>query len=217
MKILFQGDSITDAFRKPEELNPAYQLGNGYAFLVAASLSAKFPGQGLEFFNRGVSGNTVADLRTRWSLECLDLEADVVSLLVGVNDTIRAMKGIEAADDAAFLSTYESLLDSVKSRNPRARLILLEPFLLEVGEVTPDWGAHLKPRQRAIAKIAEERQLSLIPLQEIFDQACKDAPASYWTYDGIHPTHAGFNLIAEAWMEAGGLLLGLAQTERGEM
>ena len=30
MKILFQGDSITNAFRKPEEINPPYQLGNGY-------------------------------------------------------------------------------------------------------------------------------------------------------------------------------------------
>ncbi len=28
MKILFQGDSITEAFRKLEELNPAFQLGN---------------------------------------------------------------------------------------------------------------------------------------------------------------------------------------------
>ena len=28
MKILFQGDSITEAFRKPEELNPAFQFGN---------------------------------------------------------------------------------------------------------------------------------------------------------------------------------------------
>jgi hypothetical protein len=43
MKILFQGDSITDAFRKPEEINPAFQLGNAYAFLVAASLGLRHP------------------------------------------------------------------------------------------------------------------------------------------------------------------------------
>ena len=210
MKILFQGDSITDAFRKPEELNPAYQLGNGYAFLVTASLSAKFPGQGLEFVNRGASGNTVADLSARWNRDCLDIEADVVSLLIGVNDTIHAMLEIEAADEKTFLATYESLLDSVKSRNPQARLILMEPFLLAVGEVTSHWKAHLKPRQQAIAKIAEERHLPIIPLQGIFDQACKYSPASYWTYDGIHPTHAGFSLIAEAWMSAATPLLGLS-------
>ena len=213
MKILFQGDSITDAFRKPEELNPAYQLGNGYAFLVAASLSGKYPGQGLEFVNRGVSGNTVAQLRARWDSDCLDIEADVVSLLIGVNGTIRAMLAIEACDEEAFISTYESLLDSVIHRNPQARLILLEPYLVEVAEVTSDWRAHLKPRQQAIAKIAAERDLPLIPLQRIFDEACDRAPASYWTYDGIHPTHAGFNLISEAWLEAAAPLLGLAGRE----
>ena len=202
MKILFQGDSITDAFRKPEELNPAFQLGNGYVFLVAASLSAKFPAHGLEFVNRGVSGHTAADLSARWDRDCLDLEADVVSLLIGVNGTIRAMLVNEECDERAFIATYESLLDSVKSRNPQARLILLEPFLLEVGEVTSHWKAHLKPMQQAIAKAAAERQMILIPLQEIFNRACERAPASYWAYDGIHPTHAGFHLIAEAWIEA---------------
>ena len=210
MKILFQGDSITDAFRKPEELNPAYQLGNGYAFLVAASLSAKFPGQGFEFVNRGISGNTVADLSARWDRDCLDIEADVVSLLIGVNDPIRAMLESKACDERTFIATYESLLDAVKSRNPQALLILMEPFLLEVGEVTSEWRAHLKPGQEAIAKIAAERQMPLIPLQRIFDRACGRAPASYWTYDGIHPTHAGFSLIAEAWIEAAGPLLGTA-------
>jgi len=32
MKILFQGDLITETFRKTEEINPAFQLGNSYAF-----------------------------------------------------------------------------------------------------------------------------------------------------------------------------------------
>jgi hypothetical protein len=35
MNILFQGDSITDAFRKMDEINPAFQLGGVYALLIA--------------------------------------------------------------------------------------------------------------------------------------------------------------------------------------
>lgn len=210
MKFLFQGDSITDAFRKPEELNPAYQLGNGYVFLAAAALSGKFPDHGLEFVNRGVSGNTVAELWARWDRDCLDIQADVVSLLIGVNGTIRAMLASEVCDEEAFIAIYESLLDSVKNHNPNASMILMEPFLLEVADVTSHWTAHLKPRQQAIAKVAAERQLHLIPLQGIFDRACDRAPASYWTYDGIHPTHAGFSLIAEEWQKAAAPLLGTA-------
>ena len=52
------------------------------------------------------------------------------------------------------------------------------------------------------ARIAEERGLPLVSLQKIFDDACRRAPAAYWAYDGIHPTHAGARLIADAWLQA---------------
>lgn len=42
MKILFQGDFITEAFRRPEGLNPAYQLGNGH-FFSSQRLSGRVP------------------------------------------------------------------------------------------------------------------------------------------------------------------------------
>jgi len=76
MRILFQGDSITDAFRKPEEINPAFQLGNGYAFLVGARLAADHPDRPYEFLNRGVSGQRVQDLAARWQPDALDLRPD---------------------------------------------------------------------------------------------------------------------------------------------
>jgi len=211
MKILFQGDSITNAFRKPEEINPAYQLGNGYVFLIASSLARKYPKHNIEFINRGVSGNTVIDLLKRWDRDCLDIKADVISLLAGVNYVFQAIQQNEGCDIGSFIQTYLSLLDSAEKCNPRVTLIIMEPFLLEVSEVTSHWKTLLQPAQQAIAKVAAERKLLFIPLQRIFDEACNFAPAAYWIYDGIHPTHAGFNLIAEAWLAAATPLLGLAE------
>ena len=60
-RILFQGDSITDGNRG-RSADPNHILGHGYAFLIAAKFGAAFPEAKLEFFNRGVSGNTVLDL-----------------------------------------------------------------------------------------------------------------------------------------------------------
>ena len=40
------------------------------------------------------------------------------------------------------------------------------------------------------------------------DAAAKLAPNTYWLFDGVHPTVAGHQLIAEAWMNAAGKLLG---------
>jgi hypothetical protein len=49
--------------------------------------------------------------------------------------------------------------------------------------------------------IAREFDAPLLPLQSLFDKALALAPAAYWAYDGIHATHAGFQLIADAWLE----------------
>jgi phospholipase/lecithinase/hemolysin len=37
--------------------------------------------------------------------------------------------------------------------------------------------------------------------QEAFDAALKRAPASYWSWDGVHPTYAGHALMAETWLK----------------
>jgi lysophospholipase L1-like esterase len=200
MKILFQGDSITDAFRKPEEINPAYQLGNGYAFLVAARLGARHPESHFKFINRGISGQAVQDLAKRWQRDALDLQPDVLSLLVGVNNIIRRQAGTKDIPDAEVLGCYRHMLEQMRARNPGLRIILLEPFLLEAGDVTASWQAALAPIQEGIAGIAREFDALLIPLQQIFDGALSLAPTAYWAYDGIHPTHAGFQLVADAWL-----------------
>ncbi|MCE9588257.1 MAG: SGNH/GDSL hydrolase family protein [Verrucomicrobia bacterium] len=216
MKILFQGDSITDAFRKPEEINPAYQLGNGYAFLVASHLAATRPDRGWEFVNRGISGHKVAEIAARWEADALQIAPDLLSLLAGVNDTQNFCKYThsdaslpeeekarrDAEAFAKFQENYAWLLDSVLERKPETKILLLEPFLLEVDVVTPYWREHLSRRRQEIARIAGERGLPLVPLQEIFDDACLRAPAAHWAYDGIHPTHAGARLIADAWLQA---------------
>ena len=201
MRILFQGDSISDAFRKPEELNPAYQLGNGYAFLVAARLGADFPARKYEFFNRGISGETVHAVAARWQRDALDLRPDLLSLLIGVNNIIERQNGVKGPSDAEVLDCYRDMLEQKRMQNPQVHFILLEPFLLEVGDVTPAWQAMLRPLQEGIAVIAGEMGVPLIPLQRIFDEALSRATAAYWSYDGIHPTHAGFQLIADAWLE----------------
>ncbi len=76
MKILFQGDSITDCHRQPyseESFQDLAQgsLGGGYALLASARLLAKFPEKQWKCINRGVGGNRVVDLYARWSIDCL--------------------------------------------------------------------------------------------------------------------------------------------------
>lgn len=214
MKILFQGDSVTDAFRKPEEINPAFQLGNGYAFLVAARLAARHPALPWEFINRGISGHGVQALRNRWEQDAITLAPDLLSLLIGVNDTISFQRGQSRLGDAEFAAHYRWLVDSMLQAHPALKIVLMEPFLLPVGEVLPAWIAHLHNRQTFIREHAEQVGAVFIPLQTIFSGACRRAPAAFWAFDGIHPTHAGFHLMAEAWRKAASPLLNLPPTAR---
>ena len=82
---LFQGDSITDGNRGRNK-DPNHILGHGYAFSVSSRIGADFPKAGFTFYNRGISGNTVVDLKGRWQEDTLDLNPGVLSVLVGIND-----------------------------------------------------------------------------------------------------------------------------------
>lgn len=200
-RLLFQGDSITDAFRRPEEINPAYQLGNGYAFLAASRLALEHP-QRFEFINRGISGQTVGDLVRRWDADTLALRPDVVSVLIGVNSTIQAMNGENRDSPGGFRGLYRSLLMLLREANPAVELVLVEPFVGDAGAVDAAWREHLRERQKGVRELAGEFQAVFVPAQEVFDEAVKRAPAAYWIYDGIHPTHAGAALLADCWLAA---------------
>ena len=77
-----------------------------------------------------------------------------------------------------------------------------------------DWLSLLRPLQEQTRLIAERNGAIFIPLQERFERLCQVREASYWVWDGIHPTVSGHQVIADAWMEAVGPALGLTDHER---
>jgi lysophospholipase L1-like esterase len=200
-RILFTGDSITDCGRVRED---AQHLGFGYAALTAAHLQARLASPQLKIFNRGISGNRVCDLLGRFEPDLLALKPTVVSILIGINDTWRRYDSKDAAEAKAFERDYRALLEKI-ARHLKARVILLEPFLLHVPEDRHAWREDLNPKIDATRKLAVEFGAELLPLDGLFAQAATQAPAGYWAADGVHPTAAGHALIAETWLENAGL------------
>ena len=203
-RILFQGDSITDFGRSREEQNPNVGLGTGYPLLVADRLLADYPAQGLEFFNRGISGNRVVDLYARWKIDALNLKPDLLSILIGVNDTWHEafwQNGVEVPRYAEF---YRRLLEWSRRKNPELKLILISPFVLTVepGPVGPTWRPEIDQRREIVANLASEFDAAYIDAQQLFDEAAKKAPNQHWLSDGVHPAGAGHQLLADAWVAA---------------
>jgi lysophospholipase L1-like esterase len=199
--LLFIGDSITDAFRREEELNESFQLGNGYVFLIMAQLRSQHPEMNLLCKNRGVSGQTLLEISNRWERDALSEKPTLLTLLAGVNDVIRAQKQsgrFDAPDE--FEKRLSSMMESARNQLPETRLVLMEPFLVEAGEVTKAWRAVMKPYQDAVRRQALHFNAHFLPLQGMFDRACDQAPPEHWSYDGIHPNPGGFMLMANAWL-----------------
>ena len=200
-RILFTGDSITDCGRIRD--NPDH-LGFGYAALTAAHLQARLASPGLKIYNRGISGNRVSDLLKRVDADLLALKPTVVSILIGINDTWRRYDSNDPTDVSSFERDYRTLLQKVTAQL-KARVVLLEPFLLHVPADRHSWREDLNPKIDVTRKLAAEFGTELLPLDGLFAQAATQAPAAYWAADGVHPSMAGHALIAETWLENAGL------------
>ena len=111
MNILFQGDSVTDCGRSRDVKGyESSALGGGYPALIQARLFSDRPLDGLQFANRGISGNRIVDLYARWRVDCLNLQPDIVSILIGVNDSWHEMWG-NGVDLKRYARIYDELAD----------------------------------------------------------------------------------------------------------
>ena len=202
--VLFQGDSITDCGRARDGNPVNGGLGGGYATFIAAALLAARPADELKFLNRGISGNRIVDLYARIKSDTTNLKPDVLSILIGVNDTWHEFGSQNGVSVPKYERVYRQFLAEVREALPAIRFVLCEPFVLGCGVVTKDWVAEMDQR-RAVAKtLAKEFDAIFVPFQQMFDAALKESPPAYWAADGVHPTIAGHQRMAQAWLNAVG-------------
>ena len=201
---LFQGDSITDGGRSNnQDWNHVY--GQDYAYMITGRLNFDYPGNDYKIFNRGISGNTVNDLAARWQKDTIDINPDLLSILVGVNDVFAVVVRGEKITADDFRTSYDALLAQTKQALPNVKLVICEPFILPVGVVKKDpvpWTTEVQKRQPIVKELAEKYGAVFVPLQDAFNNALKKAPADHWIWDGVHPMPAGHELIAREWLKA---------------
>ncbi len=221
LRVLFIGDSITDGNwgnacgeAKPSEERNLWDMnhiyGSGYMYLCASHYLGNYPERGYEFFNRGISGNTLKDLENRWEKDVLRLKPDVLSVLVGTNDVYYYLQGDKKKpfDFVAWEKSYRSLLDCSLQANPELKLVLGAPFVAYTGNMrnNEDFGLYdslVRHCAAIVEKIANDYGAVYLPYNELFDELLEKTPVSegaYWIWDGIHPTPAGHRRMADLWM-----------------
>lgn len=130
-KILYIGDSITDGnwgwkgvpTRSTTDTNHVY--GHSYMYICTAHYMSEYPEENYQFFNRGTNGNQLPDLQARWQKDVLDINPDVLSILVGINDlNVIHDNGTRFLDTAKFERQYRDIIERSLKQNPNLTIVL---------------------------------------------------------------------------------------------
>ena len=193
--VLFQGDSITDAGRNRAVSD---DLANGYAGKAAALFGQRHPDMGVRFLNRGVSGDRSGDMLARWKEDCIDIKPDLVSILIGVNDTWRRYDANLPSTAQEYADNLESALRQTKELG--ARILVMSPVLLPAEDKTHWRSEDFDEKRDACQALAEQYADAYLPMDEIFQQMLAQNPQAAYSDDGVHPNDEGACVIAEHWV-----------------
>ncbi len=213
MKILFQGDSVTDCGRDRKTDAPNQGLGCGYVNLIASRLLCDNPDW--EIVNKGVGGNRIGDMYSRWIEDTLNVDFDILSVMNGINDVGFSLRLNMGASCEEYEFMYDHMLTQVKEIKPDCKIVILEPFIVKLdlkslnssndsGDIFTEWEIwerNMRERCRVSKKLAEKYEAVFIPLFDDFNKLAEKNGAKYWSLDGIHPTLAGHEYIARKWLE----------------
>ena len=218
LKIVFLGDSITEAGvydkdvgieNNGELIYPKY---TGFITFLAPSLA-----ENTELVGKGISGDKVSDLLTRYKKDVIDLDPDIVFIYIGINDVWHKYDFGTGSD----IDLYENGLRQIISEIQKigAKVVLCTPTVIgeNYGDFTlanqyieqyrdaktmENMNKDLDAFSDVVRKLSSEYSTDLIDLRKIFidyisENNPKNYPSGILTYDGVHLNDQGNKLIAD--------------------
>lgn len=196
MRFVFLGDSITDCYRNYDMEG----LGEGYVRLISDQLHSS--DSSIQVINKGFDGFTMPALKRFCKQQFTALKPDVLTILIGINDIgVIQNSGIDAAFALEeFKIGYKTLLEYIR-QSYQGPIIIMEPFIFPYPERYFTWYENLTHMNQIIKHITEQYHLTFIPLWDTLLQEAKSNGYDVITTDGIHLTHEGHRLLANAWLD----------------
>ena len=190
IKLLFQGDSITDACRNREDY---HDLSCGYPFYAAQNLQKEYPQIDFEFINLGISGDQTKDLVQRLDEDFIQIQPDIVSILIGINDVWHHAGDRSWIDDQIFEDRYRTVLKAIKEKTS-AKIMMMEPFLIPV-EDKLYFREDLYKKIEIIRKLAREYADVYLPTDGLLAAEYLYNEPTDFAPDGVHPSAFGSEFI----------------------
>jgi len=196
MKILFQGDSITDAGR---DRNDYHNLGNGYPKYAAEFIKNAYPDVEFEFVDLGISGNQTKDLVERLEKDFVEIQPDIVSIMIGINDVWHHAAQKDWIENDVFEARYRTVLEALKTKT-KAKIMIIEPFLVPI-EDKLFFREDLDPKIQVVRKLAREYADVFMPTDGLLASAYLGNDPLAFAADGVHPTAFGAEFLGKKYLE----------------
>lgn len=200
--VVFIGDSITDCGRRAEQA----PYGGGYVKATIDLITAKYPERKIRYFNEGIGGNTVEDLRNRWHDDVIVHQPDWLTIKIGINDLHRTLGNQPTAiPPAKFEQLYREILQIAREKT-KANVVLIDPFYLStdtdsgslrstVLKMLPDYLA-------VVERLSKEFHTLHVRTHDRFVEQLKHRPAAAFCPEPVHPYLGGHLIIALGLLQA---------------
>lgn len=213
INILFVGDSITDCDRRTLH----QPLGDGYVRLIADMFKLHHPDRDIKVINRGIGGNTMDDLRSRWTDHVLCEQPDWIVIKVGINDCNRYVTD-SGANPLQSPEQYAEILDHLMALThkilPEAQVLLVSPFYISLDNDLPgSYRARIRKTLalyiKACKDAARKHHAEYMDLNTAFHTLLEHHKPCDLADDGVHPNSTGTLFMANSIYEELKSALGL--------
>ena len=201
---LFIGDSITDCGRRTPEHRP---LGCGYVKFYRDLQILRHPERSVRYLNRGIGGNTVDDLRSRWHEDVLRHRPDRLSVKIGINDLNQSLMHKERAflKPDGFRQIYRQILERTRMQLPEVDLLLIAPFYLSTEDEADSYRRRvldaLPDYIETVRDLATAFDARFLDLHARFQQRLLSEHPDLFCEEPVHPNALGHLFIAHAVAE----------------
>ncbi|MDA0331140.1 MAG: SGNH/GDSL hydrolase family protein [Bacteroidetes bacterium] len=218
LKIIFLGDSITEAGVYDKEVaikyngELIYPKHTGFITFLADSVTEK-----TKLISKGIGGDKVSDLLTRYKKDVIDLDPDIVFIYIGINDVWHKYDFGTGSDIDLYENGLRQIISEIQKNG--SKVVLCTPTV--VGENYGDFtlanqyvelyrdakamesiNNDLDAFSDIVRKLSSEYNTGLIDLRKIFmsyisENNPSNKPSGILTYDGVHLNDKGNKLIAD--------------------
>jgi lysophospholipase L1-like esterase len=211
-RVIFAGDSITGIgeardFGFVRVMREALEKTRGITpTLVALGASGQTAGAWLDIEKRSRDQHFSLDVKAPGHdvKDNLDAGADIVVIMLGMNDNLQAAITDDEASVTRWVKSYRQLIAVLRQRT-RARTVALATVTMATEDPRAPKNVIMDRMNRALKSLAEEEGCRLLDTSkacwEVLDEGRRIAPDFHVTYDFVHVDAAGNIGIAMAMLQ----------------